>query len=209
MKNRQFSLWPAAAVIVLLTGECADVQGEPRAPGNIVTRKADLDGDGWKEATIRLVDDKVLDVTLDKDNDGRPDTVVYYREGFRDYAEIDSDFDGRTDTNVRYYFTGVPALISTDTNGDGQPDRWKYLKNGFVYKRESDRNLDGQPDHRLIFEVGSDLRPTAGGEKEQAFERQSDDDYNGVFEKVTKGRRRFPDRKKAVLTAGDTGEQSV
>jgi hypothetical protein len=163
-------------------------------------RKADLDGDGYEEAEVYSEGERIVLVTLDKNNDGKPDGTIHYRDGFRDSAEIDSDFDGTPDTFIQYYFTGVPAVVKVDRNGDGLPDTTHYFKNGFEYKKERDRNGDGVPDFRVIYETGADLRPVRG-RTEQAVIKQYDEDYDGVYERLVTVHRWVP-IKKVSLVAG-------
>lgn len=171
------------------------------------TRKADLDGDGLKEAVVYHEGKKILKVVVDKNHDGKADAVVYYRNGCRDYAEIDADSDGRVDTVVLYYFTGVPAMVSVDRNKDGKPDRWVYFKNGIIYKREWDRNFDGIPDYRILFSTLSDLR-SDGRVWQQTFEKQYDNDYDGYFEKSVKGEKRSS-AKRLSVAVGSVSEERV
>ena len=170
-------------------------------------KKMDLDGDGYKESVVYSEGNKISKILMDKNHDGKADTIIYYRNGFRDYAEVDSNFDGKIDAVILYYFTGVPAMISIDRNGDGRPDRWTYFKNGIIYKREWDRNFDGIPDYRIVFSTASDFR---GGAKArtQSIAKEYDNNFDGVFEKVVRGKKRTNARRLSVL-AGSLSEEHV
>ena len=152
-------------------------------------RKADFDCDGSKEANVYYQGNEITKVVMDKNNDGKADAMVYYRDGFRDYAELDSNFDGIIETIILYYFTGIPASIMVDRNGDNKPDRWTYFENGIIYKREWDRNFDGIPDYCILFFTKADNRLNARAIL-QTLTKKYDNDYDGVFEKVVKTRRR-------------------
>ena len=171
-----------------------------------VMRKADLDGDGHKEAEIHSEGGRVVLVTLDKDGDGEPDGVIHYRGGFRDRAEIDSNLDGKPDTFIQYYFTGVPAVVKTDQNGDGRVEHTSYFKNGFEYKRERDRNGDGAPDFRVIYEAGTDLRPVKG-RTEQTVIKEYDENYDGVFERSVTVSRWVPIQRVSLVAGASDTEQ--
>lgn len=171
------------------------------ADEGVRVRKADLDGDGVKEATVYTLNGKITMTLVDKNQDGKPDATIYYRNGFRDHASVDADFDGKTDMWIQYYFTGLPQMISADTDGDGLVDRWIYFKNGFIYRKEWDRNHDGKADCRILFETGGDLRPRVTGDK-QVIEKFYDDDFDGVFEIHRRVKRRMPLRR-VGLTPGE------
>lgn len=168
-------------------------------------RRADLNGDGSKEANIYYDEnDKIVKIIMDKNHDAKTDCTIYYRNGYRDTAEIDANFDGIIDTVVFYYFTGVPASIAVDRNKDGKPDSWTYFQNGFLYKREWDRNFDGIPDYRIIFATKPDYRIDAKTEL-QKIEKQYDNNYDGVFEKTIKTKKRAR-IKKISVDAGSLSE---
>ncbi len=173
----------------------------------LVMRKADLDGDGIKESNVYYDGNKIVKVVMDKNHDGKADGTIYYRNGFRDYAELDSNFDGKIDTVILYYFTGIPASIAMDRNGDGKPDKWIYFKNGIVYKREWDRNFDGIPDYRILFSTKADYRIDKKTEM-QSIVKEYDDNYDGVFEKIVKTKKRTQ-AKRLANTAGSLYEMSV
>ena len=152
----------------------------------LTSKKIDLDGNGFKEAMAYYDENKALSrLQVDGDIDGKYETTVYYKNGFRETAEKDSDRDGKPDTWIKYYFIGLPWIISRDRNRDGAPDYWRYLKNGFVYKKERDRNFDGKVDLAISYEGKPDLRFDEDEEAKE-FERKEDNDYDGVFEKVEK-----------------------
>ncbi len=204
------------AVIVFFLGFfCLPSHAEPSVPAAsaslgdapVMTRRADLDGDGSKEAVIYEQGKIITKVVIDKDHDGKADAVIYYRKGFRDYAEIDANRDGKIDTVILYYFTGVPAMISFDRNADEKPDRWTFFKNGIIYKREWDRNFDGLPDYRILFSTKSDFRSDANTQM-QSFTKQYDNNNDGVFEVTVKGEKRSSPKRLSV-TVGSLSEEHV
>jgi hypothetical protein len=99
--------------------------------------------------------------------------------------------------------TGYPWIISRDKNGDSQPDYWKHVKNGAIYKREWDRNHDGKPDVMMLVPGKSDLREE--GIVWQVLEKHFDDNYDGVYEKVVKIKKRMPFMRVQIM-AGAIGE---
>ncbi|MBI4352433.1 MAG: hypothetical protein HY593_00755 [Candidatus Omnitrophica bacterium] len=135
----------------------------------------DSDGDGRVDTQIFYEGDVTVKMVLDRNQDGRGDETLYFKEGRPEKAEKDSNFDRKIDTWVEYDDKGFPSLIASDKQRkDGKPDTWRYLRNGLVYKREWDRNFDGKPDFRTI-EIHNRL-----------VEKQYDDDFDGRFEKVEK-----------------------
>lgn len=150
-----------------------------------VMRRQDLNVDGTKESNVYYQGGKIKKIVMDRNHDTKPDCVIYYRNGFRDYAVIDSKFTGKVDTVVVYYFTGIPAMISVDRKGAGRPDKWIYFKNGFIYKMEWDRNEDGKADYRILFSGKADYRVDKKTEM-QSIEKQYDDDSSGAFKRVVR-----------------------
>ena len=176
-----FLIFRGALLILLLAFFWA-----PSAFCELTGKKRDLDGNGFKEAIAYYDENKVLvKLQIDEDIDGKYETTVYYKNGFRDTGEKDTDRNGQADTWIRYYFTGLPWIIARDRNRDGRQDYWRYLKNGFVYKKERDRNYDGKVDLVISYEGKPDLRFDEDEELKE-FERKEDNDYDGVFEKVEK-----------------------
>lgn len=166
-------------------------------------KKVDLDGDGYHETQLFYEGKLIAKALIDDNGDGRPDGTIFYKNGFRESGERDANFDGKTDTWIKYYMTGVPWIIARDKNGDGKPDYWKYIKNGFIYKREWDRNFDGKPDARVLIPGKADLREK--DEPVQVLEKDFDEDFDGLFEKVVKVKKRIP-HIKVETAAGAIGE---
>ena len=179
----------------------------PVAWASQVMRKNDLDGDGTKEANVYYEGNKIMKIVMHKNHDGKTDSRIYYRAGFRDYAELDSNFDGIIDTVILYYFTGIPASIAVDRNGDSKPDRWTYFQNGIIYKREWDRNFDGIPDYRIRFSVKADYRMDVKTEM-QAIVKEYDNNNDGFFEKTVKTKKRAQ-AKRLSSTAGSLSEVTL
>lgn len=184
MENRQHKnlfYQPIIPLLLLLS-----FYGPQDAFCELTSRKKDLDGNGFKEAIAYYDENKVLmKLQVDEDIDGKYETTVHYKNGFRHTGEKDTDRNGKVDTWIQYYFTGLPWIIARDRNQDGKQDYWRYLKNGFVYKKERDRNYDGKVDLVVSYEGKSDLRYDEYDEPKE-FERKEDNDYDGVFEKVEK-----------------------
>ena len=151
----------------------------PALLGWAESKKADLNGDGYKEAVVFSSEKKIGKIYLDLNKDGRYESIVYYdKNGHKERAENDTDLDGQTDQWVYYYFTGVPWKIAEDLNHDGKPDYWQYLKDGRVYKWEEDRLGSGKPDVRTIYEWDHDGK--------RVLSQQSyDNDSDGVFESLS------------------------
>ena len=154
------------------------------------TKKADLDGDGFKETELFYDGKKITKALIDEDEDGQVDGTIYYKNGFREKGERDLNRDGQTDTWIKYYMTGIPWIITRDKNNDGKPDYWAYAKNGFIYKRECDRNVDGKADARVLIPVQSDFREL--DMSRVSVERQYDNNFDGAFEKVVVVPKRMP-----------------
>lgn len=163
-------------------------------------RRMDLDGDGTREAVVQFHNDKAVKAEIDRNEDGRVDGYIFYRNGHREIGQIDSDYDGLFETTIDYYFTGVPAAIKYDRNRDGYPDYNRYFKNGYLYKVERDRNNDRVPDVRVLYELGPDYKPRAI-DGLQKVQRHYDDDFDGVFDRYVESMRRISVQK-ADLAAG-------
>lgn len=99
--------------------------------------------------------DKII--TDDKNNDGKPDVFVTWRDGLRTKGEEDKDFDGKVDTWFLYDAAGKPTKTARDTNGDGKPDEYKdLLKGRMLVLKSADRNFDGKIDKRKLDEWKQD-----------------------------------------------------
>ena len=167
-------------------------------------KKMDIDGDGYTEAEVYTEDGKIIKSLIDEDHDGKIDTTVDYKNGYRDTAEKSTRHNGIVDVWIKYYFNGVPSMIARDANGDGKPDYWRYTKNGFVYKREWDRNHDGKPDVRFLYDVKPDLRLVA--DENRLIEREYDRNFDGSFETVQTNSARNGVAAKVTATAGASDE---
>lgn len=84
---------------------------------------------------------------VDRNQDGKPDIVLFYKEGKPDRQQADLNFDGKVDSWT-YFKNGLKDLAIMDKNYDGKPDAWFYygqaglkLIGGIV-----DENFDGKPD---------------------------------------------------------------
>ncbi|MBI4353115.1 MAG: hypothetical protein HY593_04220 [Candidatus Omnitrophica bacterium] len=168
-----------------------------------IAERVDLDGDGHREATIFFENGRIVKVQVDRNLDKKIDCVIYYKDGFRIRAERDANYDKKIDVWIKYYFTGMPWFIAGDKNFDGKPDHWRYLKNGFVYKREWDRNFDGKPDLRMLFEAPPDMRFVPGIHN-RLVEIKEDNDFDGVFEKITR-----PKKKQKPVTPDSEGKIDI
>ena len=163
-------------------------------------RRMDLDGDGTREAVVQFHNEKAVKAEIDRNEDGRIDGYIFYRNGHREIGQIDSDYDGIFETLIDYYFTGVPAAIKYDRVRDGHSDYNRYFKNGYLYKVERDRNSDRIPDVRVLYELGPDYKPRAI-DGLQKVQRHYDDDFDGVFDRYVESMRRVSVQK-ADLAAG-------
>ncbi len=168
MKRLGFLIVCLATLLVApMSALCAE-----STPLSIVLRS--LHGnDGFKDAVVTLQGKVIQKVIVDINHDGKPDMVIHYKNGFRDYASGDMDADGKMDTWVNYYFTGVPWKIAEDYDRDGNPDYWIFLKNGVPYRWEQDRNGDTQVD------IVTMLDEKTG----KVVLQRLDDNFDGVLDK--------------------------
>ena len=80
--------------------------------------------------------------TLDKNDDGEPDSWMTLRNGTVFEYSTDSDFDGRVDFLVRYGSAQRIIYEEYDYNLDGHMDDFYFYENGTLKRREVDSNYD-------------------------------------------------------------------
>jgi hypothetical protein len=84
---------------------------------------------------------------LDRNDDGRPDYVLYNdAAGALAREELDFNLDGKMD-DVRYYSGGVAVREEIDSDFDGRVDIWvSILQGAYIERYERDTDGDGAPD---------------------------------------------------------------
>lgn len=134
----------------------------------------DRDNDGRKETKVFYENDRIVKMVIDQNGDKKADGTVFFKNGVPSTGERDKNFDGKIDTWIQYDPTGLPIVIGSDRRKDGKPDYWIYLRNGVIFKREWDRNFDGKSDFRTVERYN------------RLIEKQYDDNFDGTFEKTVK-----------------------
>jgi hypothetical protein len=108
-----------------------------------------LDGnnDGTADQWYQTTGGRVVEISTDRNNDGKVDYVARYGKGDApEYEEYDFDYDGTMD-DFYYYVGGVLVREEIDTNADGKVDLWVYLHKGIYIERyERDTDFDGKKD---------------------------------------------------------------
>ncbi|MBW2712787.1 MAG: hypothetical protein JRC77_03465 [Deltaproteobacteria bacterium] len=105
---------------------------------------------------------RVLRLSLDADNDGKPEQIRYLDPAtrFRIRMEEDRNYDGRLDAWSSYAAALATATSESplqhrllDDNEDGLADRWELYEADHMATLEIDRDGDGRVDLRMSYKI--------------------------------------------------------
>jgi hypothetical protein len=90
--------------------------------------------------------------SIDTDNDGRPEQILYFETGTEQLlrVELDESADGNTDV-WQIYAAGALSHQARDTDADGEVDVWEDFDDGRMTSRRLDRNRNGVSDSFFIY----------------------------------------------------------
>ena len=123
--------------------------------GDITLEEIDTDGDGTFETQREMVDGDTVAYTVDVDNDGAADTVVYVDAKTNTTFQQDLIEDGQVvESRVDIDGDGITDVVYKGTTGDGYVDQVSLDTDGDGYANTKlvDLNGDGNFD-----EIHSDL----------------------------------------------------
>lgn len=113
---------------------------------------ADLNGDGQIDQTIRFDEQgRSVESHHDLDEDGRLETIRYYKNG--ELCRQEGFMSGRKEPDALTEFTGGQAVSEQrDTNGDGAFDVLVKMSKGKPISKEEDSNHDGRIDRFTTYD---------------------------------------------------------
>jgi len=132
----------------------------------------DPEGNGKINEISFYRDDRVVDRTLDRDEDGRPEVhATYGADGTKNFEEQDSDGDGKFDLEI-YFEASKKVRTRTDSDRSGRFDRVAFFDEAEKLEREEvDTNDDGRADAFLFFENNRRVRQETDGKGFSAVRR--------------------------------------
>jgi hypothetical protein len=94
-------------------------------------------------------------VEVDRDQDGRFETLLHLNQARLLRIDVDQDQDGRIDRWEHYDAASRMVRVGSSSRDDQVEDTWTYPdEGGFLSRVESDRDRDGRVDNREIFLPG-------------------------------------------------------
>ncbi len=170
-------------------------KGAPARSGGVADQVADRDGDGRPDHWVYRHQGKKVRELFDENGDTAPDRTIYYdARGEQRSVEEDRNQDGRLDSWVEFK-DGAMARQRRDTDHDGFLDTWTFYRNGEIAREEQDLNGDGFRNRMAFFEGGRITREredrngdgridrvTLYDEQEKVRQRDEDQDGNGLID---------------------------
>ena len=131
--------------------------------------------------------DRLVRIERSRDAKGQPAVVIFFNQvGGKDVpirSEVDRNHDGTPDL-IRFYKEGKPDHEQADLNFDGKPDAWAFYKDGVKDLMIMDKNHDGKPD--AWFYYGQGGLKLSGGRVDEDFDGKIDRTFGTVPEKETR-----------------------
>jgi len=176
MIPRQRALLLTATVALVFSG-CATTNAQkagaaPNTDDDWVNPVQESDeGNGFRKVTLDINEDSKPDVfnyyrvgegdedkllvrkEIDLNFDGTKDISQIWNEGQMTQEQIDADFDGRNDW-TDFYDRGERIRAEWDTSYDGHPDLIRYYEGGKISRVERDTTGDHKIDYWEYYDAG-------------------------------------------------------
>jgi hypothetical protein len=132
----------------------------------LIHQQVDRNYDGNLDAESDMDGGAIVSLTIDSNDDGRPDTWEEYARGRMVKNEIDRDYDGVVD--AFYHYEGnFLSRERHDANNDGKVDLIIVYREGHRDKAEEDRDRDGRSDTWTRYGIVQGLETVIRIERDQ------------------------------------------
>jgi antitoxin component YwqK of YwqJK toxin-antitoxin module len=122
-----------------------DVRNRAGAKGERI-QEADTNSDGKVDTWLTSdADGNVVKKKEDQSGDGKPDLIVFFKNGKVDRLEQDTDAGGCTDLKQWFSSAGKVRAEYRDSTGDCKTDIWNYFEKDVLVRQGQDTLGKGRP----------------------------------------------------------------